>query len=72
LLTGIGEGQLAGGALQETHAEARFQLGHAARQAGLGDAQGPPGGGESAAVDHLGEVEHVVQVAHCRPMVGTI
>ena len=65
-LAGLRQRQLARGALQQAHAQPRFQLGDAARQPGLGQAQRPAGGGETAAVHHLGEEEHVVQVLHDR------
>jgi len=61
-LTGLGQRELARGALQQTHAERRFQLGQTARQARLRDAQDPLGSGKAAMFDDLLEVHQVIQV----------
>ena len=63
-LTHVGNGNAAGGALQQTGAQLGFQLGDAARQARLGDTQAAPGSGETTLLHHLGEIQHVVEVLH--------
>jgi hypothetical protein len=51
-------------ALHQLHAQALFQVGHAPRQARLGNAQRPAGGRKAAALGHFGEKNHVVEVLH--------
>ena len=68
-LTHVGNGNAAGGALQQTGAQLGFQLGDAARQARLGDTQAAPGSGETTLLHHLGEIQHVVQILHSRLIV---
>ena len=63
-LAHLGQRELARGALQQPHAQLRFQIRHAPREARLGDAQRPPGGGEAAPLHHFGEIQHVVEVLH--------
>ena len=63
-LAHLGQRQAARGALQQAQAQARLQLGHAAREARFWNAQRPPGSGKTAALGHLGEKQHVVEVLH--------
>ncbi|MCY1526282.1 hypothetical protein D9M68_612910 [compost metagenome] len=63
-LADIGQRQLAGGALQQAHAQARFQFGDAPREARLGHPQQAAGGGEAAVLDDFGEIEEIVEVLH--------
>ena len=60
----VGEAELAGGALQKAHPQVCFQIRHAPRQAGLGDAQRAARSGKAAPLHHFGEIQHVVEVLH--------
>src|SRR5690606_29063030 len=63
-LADVGDGEAAGGALQQAHAQVVLQLADAPAQARLGNAQGAFGGGEPAVVDHHREVVQIVEVLH--------
>ena len=63
-LAHLGQRQLAGGALQQTHAQLLLELGDPAREPRLRNAQTPARRREPAALDHLGEIQHVIQVLH--------
>ena len=60
----FGQRELAGGALQQAHAQLRLQVRHPARQARLGDAERAARSGKAAALHHFGEIQHVVEVLH--------
>ncbi len=65
-LARLGQRQFACGALQQPHAELGFELGHPAREPRFGQAQRPARRRKAAALGHLGEIQHVVQVLHGR------
>ena len=50
--------------MQQTHAEAFFQLGDASAELGLGDVQRTAGSGKTTLLHHLGEVIEGVEVFH--------
>src|SRR6266566_6406467 len=61
--------------MQEPDAEALFQLLQAMAQRRLGDAQLTPGGGKATSIDHLHEIEEVIQIEHAslrRPIRETL
>ncbi|EGY00177.1 hypothetical protein AZA_90434 [Nitrospirillum viridazoti Y2] len=60
----VGDGEAAGGTLQQPHTQLVLQHRDAAAKGGLGHAQCPLRRGEAAMLHHLGEVVEVVQVAH--------
>ena len=64
LLTGLGWREMARRAIEQTHAELRFELLHAVTQRRLRHAESPACGGEATTLDHLHEVEEVIQVEH--------
>src|SRR3546814_17841747 len=62
-VAGLGEAELARGPVQQLRAQARFEFLHLAADGGLGQAQGPGGGDETALLDHLDEDEGVVEIS---------
>ena len=63
-LADVGDGKAPRAALDQPHAQPRFQLGDAAAQLALGDAGGALGSGKAAVLGHVGEVGEVVEVVH--------
>jgi hypothetical protein len=63
-LAGLGQRQLAGGAVQQPHAQPGLEFGDAARQARLGQVQGPGRSREAAVVHHFGKEQQFVEVLH--------
>jgi hypothetical protein len=64
LLAGLGQRQLAGGALQQPHTEPGLEFRHPARQSGFRQPERPCRRRKAAVVDHLGEEQQFVQVLH--------
>ena len=62
-VAGLGQPELAGGAMQELRAEAGLQVLHLAADGGLGQAQGIRRSDEAAVFDDLDEDEGVVEIA---------
>src|SRR3546814_10152079 len=62
-VAGLGEAELARGPVQQLRAQARFEFLHLAADGGLGQAQGPGGGDETALLHHLDEDEGVVEIS---------
>ncbi len=62
-VAGLGQAELARGAMQELRAQARFQVLHLAADRGLGQAQRARRGNEAAVLDHLDEDQGVVEIA---------
>ncbi|MCY1181584.1 hypothetical protein D9M73_220960 [compost metagenome] len=65
-LAGLGEGDAAGGAVQQAGAQVGFELGDGARDVGGGEVHALGGGGEAAGLGDTDEGTHVVQEIHDR------
>jgi hypothetical protein len=63
-LAGFGEGDAAGGAVQQAGAQVRFEFGHRARDVRGGEVHALGGGGEAAGLGDTDESTHVVQQVH--------
>lgn len=59
---GLGQAQAARGAVEQLRAQARLQLLHLAAEGGLGQAERPGRGRETALFDHLDEDQGVVEI----------
>jgi hypothetical protein len=62
-VAGLGQAELARGAMQELRAQARLQVLHLAADRGLGQLQRTRGGDEAAVLHHADEDEGVVEIA---------
>ena len=69
---GLGGREMAGGTVDQAHAEPLFQGRHPATQFGFGHADGAPGRREAAVLHGLREVIEVVQVFHCPAIIVPI
>jgi len=66
VLPDLGEREAPGRALDQPHPELLLEMGDAARQPRLGQAERLGGGGEAALFDHLNEEIAIVEVTHPR------
>jgi hypothetical protein len=60
----LGQGQLAGGPVEQTHAQSRLQTADLAADAALGQPQGLGAAGETAGLHHPGEDRKRVEIDH--------
>src|ERR1700733_8989808 len=66
-LTGIRHCEAPRGPVEQPHPELGLKALDAMAQGRFGNAQHPAGGGEATTIDHLHEMEEVVEVKHARP-----
>jgi len=65
-LAGLGQRELSGGPLHQTHTQRRLKLRHAPRQTRLGDTQHPLRRRETAVLDNVRKIHQIIEVMRIR------